>query len=119
MKQVQIRVAHVPTDTVVFNGQPRHYWQAESGSYYAILADDLPNPSPLPEKPLSKGLKLEKLMDCSDRLDERYNRYYADYQAEPDTPRKKELWAKCLAVWQAEQRISKKIAKLLQSQEQL
>lgn len=88
----------------------KHYFFSGGNLYQGILVADLPSPS-RPE--MSKGQKLEILMDCSDRLHERYERYFAEYQAAIGTRQSSKLWTKFLAVHKAEMRISKKITDLV------
>lgn len=65
---------------------------------------------------LSKGQCLEMLMDCDDRLHNRYNRYWMLYRAFADIGLHSEAkhWlAKCDNVNNASTRIAKKINRLL------
>lgn len=61
----------------------------------------------------SKGEKLENLMNCSDRLSDRLDIAFSNYQSD-SPPEVRELhWQRVQALYKASIRVSKKMADLL------
>lgn len=65
------------------------------------------------EKPLSKGQKLECLMECGNRLADRVERYLQNYISASDYESKRYWWDKLLLAEKAKARVHRKMAKML------
>lgn len=66
------------------------------------------------EKPLPKGDKLAILMDCSNRLHDRFMTFFDALQAETDFKKRDALLAKCKNVQKASRRVTRKISLILE-----
>lgn len=64
-------------------------------------------------KSLSKGEKLNILMDCSERLNNRLDIAFADYRRDSSAQIREQHWKKVQAIYKASTRISKKISDLI------
>jgi hypothetical protein len=66
------------------------------------------------EKPLSKGDKLSILMDCSERLHNRFITFFDALTVENDFKKRDALLAKCQNVQKAARRVTRKIGMVLE-----
>lgn len=119
MKEKRIVTSNAPVTTICVQGTKHHYFHSDRyGRCRAIqIADDVnltPAVKPYATKPLSKGEKLEALMDCGERLHKRYFLLWTEYDALPESDWKarKALFAKMDAINDASIRVSRKIGLL-------
>lgn len=120
MFQKRIVTSNSPVTSVSIDVTPHHYFHSEAlGKCRAILiAEDenlTPAAKPYATKPLSKGEKLEMLMDCGERLHQRYWSLYRQYDALPDSDWKgrKALFSRMEQVNNASTRLIKKIKQVV------
>ncbi len=120
MFQKRIVTSNSPVTSVVVDGTPYYYFHSAAlGDCRLIqIAEDAnltPAPKPYATKPLSKGEKLEMLMDCGERLHQRYWLFYRQYDALPESDWKarKAIFAKMESVNNASTRLIKKIKHLV------
>jgi hypothetical protein len=120
MKDKRIVVTDSPVTTINVAGTPHHYFHsAKLGKVRAIRIAENENLAPgskhYATKPLSKGEKLEALMDCGERLHQRYWSFYRQYDALPESDWKarKALFARMERVNDASTRLIKKIKLLV------
>lgn len=138
MKYKQIVASSKPVTTVVVSGKPHHYFHSEAlGKCRAIIISDAENlPRPTTEKShadlvneeidlyeqqtakkpqtpqkntLSKGDKLEMLMNCSARLQSRIDLYFKNYLQAKDQDSSDFWWNKVRAAQKADNRVLRKI----------
>jgi hypothetical protein len=121
MKDKRIVTSNSPVTSVTIDGTPRHYFHsAKLGKCRAILiaenANLTPTPKPYATKPLSKGEQLEALMDCGERLHQRFWSLYPVYceLADDDYLGRDELWTKIERIHKAQRRVTRKITLLLE-----
>jgi hypothetical protein len=138
MKEHRIVPANLPITTIHVDGQPHHYFQSEKlGKCRAIVIapphsekshvdmvneeidlyeQESPKKAEIPQKNmLSKGKRLEILMDCSDRLHQRWLAAWDTYNAIPvNHVRRIAAWKKLDTLTKANSRVSRKIALMLE-----
>lgn len=120
MKEHRIVTSNAPVTCLLVDGTPHHYFHSEKlGKCRAIQIAENENLEPgskhYATKPLSKGEKLEMLMDCGERLQKRYWLFWAEYDALPESDRKSRnaIFAKMENVHRASNRITQRICHLL------
>lgn len=137
MKHKRIVPSAKPVTSIRVAGKPYHYFHSDAlGKCRAILISDdenLPRPTTQSHrqmidemidefeaeiaakkapKQLSKGEKLELLMNCSERLNGRLGRYFANYMQASDHESKNYWWSKVRATQKANTRVLAKIGLL-------
>ena len=120
MKEHRIVASNAIVTPVIIGVTPHHYFHSEKlGKCRAILIAPDENlasvAKPYATKPLSKGEQLEMLMDCGERLHQRYFLLYTQYDAltDSDWKARKALLVKMNAVNDASTRLTKKIKLLV------
>lgn len=129
MKRKRIVPSTKPVTTVVVAGTPQHYCHSHAlGKIRAIIIspdENIPVPFDLKpeakaaiqkaEKPLSKGQKLDNLMNCSERLGKRIQRYLDNWREASDYESKVYWREKLRAAEKADSRVIRKMRELLES----
>jgi hypothetical protein len=117
MKERRIVASSSPVTTIRVQGQDRHFFHSRTlGKCRAVLiAPDENLPSPYATGPLTKGEKLEALLDCADRLSRRYWAAYTVYEMLPDTDAKgrREIFNRMERIHLASNRVTRLIKTLL------
>jgi hypothetical protein len=121
MKDQRIVATDSPVTCVTIDGRPHHYFHSEKlGKCRALLISEDVNLShaakPYATKPLSKGEKLEMLMDCGERLHERFILAFDALRTLPDCDHKgrDKALAKVQRIQKANRRVNRKITLLLE-----
>lgn len=119
MNHKRIIPSSSPVTTINVAGKAHHYFHSDVlGGCRAILIspdENLPRSTPPPPLRLSKGDRLEMLMNCSARLHKRWQRYYhAIYELpENDYKGRNAAFARLERIHKATSRLSRKIQFLL------
>lgn len=120
MKDKRIVATDSPVTTVIVAGRPHHYFHSEAlGRCRAILITEDENleafAKPYATKPLSTDERLEALMDCGERLHERFVSYFDALHSIPHTDFKRRTAAilKIKNIQKANRRLNRKIVWLI------
>lgn len=118
MKYKRIVASTKPVTTIRVAGKAHHFFHSEAlGKCRAIIIspdENLPA-APTNAKHLSKGDKLDNLMNCSKRLGDRIRCYLDNYLKASDYESKRYWWEKLRAAEKGDSRVIRKMRELLES----